>query len=109
MSELVCGECTICCQWGGDELIRPELSSEEALLLKGEVVTRIEGTQVNSVTVLAMKENGDCIYLEDKGCTVYKDRPFICRIFDCRESYEGLKDRSFVRVLFQGRVKALLG
>lgn len=103
MSELVCGDCTVCCQWGGDDLIRPELDAGEALLLKGEQVTRIDGTQVNTVTVLAMNEVGACVYLGDEGCTIYKDRPFICQIFDCRESYRGLKDKAFVKVLVKGR------
>jgi Fe-S-cluster containining protein len=37
--------------------------------------------------ILKHKENGDCIYLEENGCTIYDKRPVICRSFDCRINY----------------------
>lgn len=38
------------------------------------------------VDVLPHKENGDCIYLVDEGCSLFgkPERPFVCRQFDCR-------------------------
>jgi Fe-S-cluster containining protein len=36
---------------------------------------------------LRRKENGDCWYLGERGCTIYHRRPQICRRFDCRELF----------------------
>jgi len=35
---------------------------------------------------LPHKENGDCIYLVESGCSLFgkPERPYTCRIFDCR-------------------------
>lgn len=30
------------------------------------------------------KPNGECIYLDEKGCTVHDDKPVMCRTMDCR-------------------------
>ena len=34
--------------------------------------------------MLAHKANGDCIYLGERGCTIWARRPRMCRTMDCR-------------------------
>jgi hypothetical protein len=34
--------------------------------------------------ILQSKPDGSCIYVGDKGCTIWDRRPAICRAFDCR-------------------------
>lgn len=34
---------------------------------------------------LRKKANGECIHLQDGGCSVYEHRPSTCRVFDCRD------------------------
>ena len=36
--------------------------------------------------VVQKKENGDCVYLEEAGCSLFgkPSRPFVCMTFDCR-------------------------
>jgi Fe-S-cluster containining protein len=34
---------------------------------------------------LAQKPNGDCVYLGEKGCTIYDRAPQMCKQFDCRK------------------------
>lgn len=34
--------------------------------------------------ILKHKPNGECVYLDDKGCTIWEQRPAVCRTFDCR-------------------------
>lgn len=34
--------------------------------------------------MLAHKDNGDCIYLGDTGCTIHERKPQQCREMDCR-------------------------
>jgi len=33
---------------------------------------------------LAQDEHDTCVYLGESGCTIYDERPFHCRVFDCR-------------------------
>jgi Fe-S-cluster containining protein len=33
--------------------------------------------------ILARDENGTCIFLRDNLCTIYEDRPYICRLYLC--------------------------
>lgn len=37
---------------------------------------------------LKIRPNGDCFYLTDKGCGIHGRAPFMCRIFDCRETHK---------------------
>jgi hypothetical protein len=39
------------------------------------------------IFLLATEENGQCVYLGAKGCTIYERRPLLCRSFDCRAHY----------------------
>jgi len=34
--------------------------------------------------ILDRKDNGDCVYLGESGCTIHDDAPWVCRDFDCR-------------------------
>lgn len=34
---------------------------------------------------LKQKENGECLYLGESGCTIWDKAPVICREFDCRK------------------------
>jgi Fe-S-cluster containining protein len=49
-------------------------------------ITRTVLNPLNGVPMvaLAVRENRDCIYLEEAGCTIYERRPAICRAYDCR-------------------------
>jgi len=40
--------------------------------------------EYNGKTILAHKENGDCIYLEESGCSIHGQQPYVCRTMDCR-------------------------
>lgn len=70
-----CGECTACCR------------SNEYIVLQADEVERFDGVVINpdgepSIQTLP---DGRCPYLdEEKGCTIYDERPQNCRNFDCR-------------------------
>jgi len=34
--------------------------------------------------VLQRRSDGACVHLGERGCTVYEQRPAVCRTFDCR-------------------------
>ena len=39
------------------------------------------------VFALATDPSGQCVYLGENGCTIYDQRPVLCRSFDCRKHY----------------------
>lgn len=70
-----CGNCTECCK---RDLIflKPDL---------GDKVGNYDCVFVIDKWILKHKKNGDCIYLDRaKGCTIYSNRPVVCRGLDCR-------------------------
>jgi Fe-S-cluster containining protein len=80
-STVPCGSCRLCC-------------SHEAIILDprlGDLVTTYETRVVVNpldgelAAQVLQKPNGDCIYLDETGCTIYERRPAICRVFDCRK------------------------
>lgn len=80
-STVVCAGCRLCCQGHTLVPLLPEYGD------KPETYT----TQVAlGVTALAMKPNGDCVYLGEGGCTIYNRRPIICRKYDCAEHYRSM-------------------
>lgn len=73
--KVACDGCTLCCK--GDAV----------RLLPGDDIESYQTEQhprVKSARMLAHKENGDCLYLGDGGCTIYDRRPQMCRSMDCR-------------------------
>ena len=69
-----CNGCTLCCQ--GDA-IRLEAEDNAA-----EYITESHPF-VPGARMLAHKTNGECIYLNDDGCTIHERAPSLCRIADC--------------------------
>ena len=74
-ADVPCDGCTACCR---KELVVlfPEHGDDLDALRKHHVI--------NGVTALDRRQNGDCVYLEERGCSVWEKRPAMCRAFDCR-------------------------
>jgi Fe-S-cluster containining protein len=72
---LDCAGCRLCCQ---NEIVevRPDEHPEN---YETEPHPSKEGWRM-----LAHAENKDCVYLGEKGCTIYDRRLRLCREFDCR-------------------------
>lgn len=70
-----CNGCTLCCQ--GDAVrLEPEDRAEDYLT---EPHPYIAGA-----LMIAHKPNGECIYLDERGCSIHDRAPSLCRIADCR-------------------------
>ncbi len=74
------------------------LTEEEKASGKYDYVEPTEGCNCRSCQMLASKggtalrrqENG-CIYLDGSGkCSIYDDRPSMCKFFDCSSTFWGL-------------------
>ena len=71
-----CGACTACCYYPGVVVDEKRDRKRLAHLLterspEGELV-------------LQRRPDGACVHLGERGCTVYEQRPAVCRTFDCR-------------------------
>jgi len=38
--------------------------------------------------ILDRKDNGDCVYLDAHGCTIWDRAPYECRKYDCRRIFK---------------------
>jgi len=70
-----CNGCTLCCQ--GDAI---RLTEEDN---PADYITEPH-SYIAGALMLAHKPNGDCIYLDEKGCSIHDRAPSLCRSADCR-------------------------
>ena len=79
-----CNGCTRCCASNQALLLNPGQGDDVASYQYR--VAAQPGTG-EPLYLLATKENGECVYLGETGCTIYERRPLLCRSFDCRKHY----------------------
>ena len=73
-----CNGCTACCR-NTRVLVHSVL---------GDNPEDYETEDYQGLRVLKRKPSGDCIYLEDSGCTIWERPPAQCREFDCRRAVQ---------------------
>jgi len=76
-----CGSCTACCR---DTVVL--LPNEGDDLSQYEHV-ELAGPGPDHAYALRRNEDGACVYLGPKGCTIWDRAPFLCRFFDCRKFF----------------------
>ena len=79
-----CNGCTECCRSNQGLVLHPEQGDDVVSYQHRTLAARDTG---EPVFVLAADQSGQCVYLGDRGCTIYERRPFLCRSFDCRTHY----------------------
>ena len=70
-----CNGCTLCCQGDAIRL----LEEDDPKSYKTDPHPYIPGA-----LMIAHKPNGDCIYLDDNGCSIHSRAPSLCKSADCR-------------------------
>ena len=70
-----CNGCTLCCQGDAIRLLKEDDPSEYLT----EPHSFIPGA-----LMLAHKPNGDCIYVNENGCSIHNRAPSLCKTADCR-------------------------
>jgi len=83
-TEVPCRGCTECCQSNQGLVLHPDQGDDVQSYRCQVLGHRAAG---DPVFALAADENGRCVYLGSKGCTIYDRRPYLCRSFDCRQHY----------------------
>jgi hypothetical protein len=82
-ADVPCGKCRLCCQ----TLIVP-LAVEEYAQYDWAWICKPDGTRLSeNARALKRKPNGDCIYLDERGCSIHGRAPHVCQRFDCRELF----------------------
>jgi hypothetical protein len=71
-----CGHCSTCCYYEGIVVDRKRDRRRLPHLLTER--------NADGDLVLQRRADGACIHLGERGCTVYDQRPGVCRSFDCR-------------------------
>jgi Fe-S-cluster containining protein len=85
IAKIDCGSCRKCCK--GDQLI---------ILTDADDPNRFQCHEIRpGVYAVDRAANGDCIYLGDKGCTIWGRHPEVCRIFDCAAFVKRMDERAF--------------
>lgn len=87
-AQVACGLCRACCK------------GEAILLMPGHgdrVETYLTRSGINPLTgepskFVQQKENGECIYLAEEGCTIYDRAPVICQSFSCAGMYRRIME-----------------
>lgn len=79
-----CKNCTLCCRGFQAIVLHPECGDDISRYQTVEIPHPLTG---EPASMIEQKPNGDCVYLTEKGCGIYDDRPVICREYDCRKQY----------------------
>lgn len=87
-----CNGCTACCKTQKAPLF-PEYGDQTSRYLTEPTVMK-DGTKRR---MLKRKDNGECHYLGDSGCTIHDRVPWVCRRFDCRRLALGFGDAAIMR------------
>ena len=80
-----CGQCGVCCRLFVINLTEAEYRSGKYMTIFEEfgVVDDFTEAELTGANILAMNEDGSCIYLKDNRCSIHQDRPQACRKFFC--------------------------
>jgi Fe-S-cluster containining protein len=81
-ADVPCGQCTACCRTFHQIHVRPGEKRSRKRLPK-EYLSVARGLPPGYL-LLGYTEAGACPVLVDGRCTIYEDRPLVCRTYDCR-------------------------
>ncbi len=82
-AEVPCNGCRLCCINQAVFLI-PEDGDDPAIYDTMPARNPLTGTPGLR---LRHKPNGECVYLDERGCTIHDHAPVICQAYDCRAQY----------------------
>lgn len=92
-AKVPCGSCNMCCKHLDAFLTPTEIISGKYQMEFRPPHTvnslKDQGLPENSGAFrLARKKNNECVYLIEEKCSIYDNRPYSCRRYDCRVSIE---------------------
>jgi len=98
MAHVPCNGCRACCL--SDLIILHEELGDDPETYKchGELV----GGRI--IFFLDRKFNGECVYLDEHGCTIHDRAPAVCKEFDCRLFFRATSRPERRRLIKEGLV-----
>lgn len=83
--EVPCGDCSLCCRLS--PYLTPEKISSGKYPMSFVQPNEIEIQNNIGPKVILFRKNNSCGMLLNNKCSIYEDRPFACRQFDCRKNH----------------------
>lgn len=99
-AETPCNGCTLCCR-NDAIMLHPEHGDKPETYLTTPYVNPLTG---EPGLMLAKKDNGECIYLGNSGCTIHDRSPTICQTFDCGKMFKAFPLKMRAKLLEAGMV-----
>jgi hypothetical protein len=90
-----CNGCTLCCQGDAVRLEPEDLDAG----YQTETHPYIPGA-----LMIAHRPNGECVYLDEHGCSIHDRAPSLCRSADCRSVAVRFEFQSAMRLHRLGRL-----
>ena len=92
-----CSRCLACCRFKKIQLNPYEIARLAANqgLSTTDFIARYTTT---GGTVLRFKEEGTCVFLNDRGCAVHPDRPLVCRLYPLGRYVDFLGVETFAQI-----------
>lgn len=89
ISDVPCGDCTLCCQKLAPYLTPDEISSGlyPLGLVQPSEQELINNPDIGPTAILFRSPTGGCSMLINNKCSIYETRPLACRQFDCRKNH----------------------
>lgn len=80
-----CNKCGICCKLFLINLNGAEYKSRryKTMFEKFGIIENFSKAKKYGINILAQNEDNGCVYLKNNSCSIYKDRPRVCREFFC--------------------------
>jgi len=85
MIKTSCESCALCCKLFLINLNEKEFYSGifQTELITDEHFNDFETIEEYGLNIVKKNEDGTCIYIKDKKCSIYENRPQVCRDFFC--------------------------
>lgn len=89
---VACNGCTACCKREAIILV-PEDTDPLLIAACDEIPSPDPYSDAPTTRVLRHRPNGDCVFLGERGCMIYDQRPAMCRTFSCVKFVEKVLSR----------------
>jgi len=90
LSDQICTQCGVCCKLFLINLDETEYRSGRYQTVFDGIaaIEDFDEAVLYGANILAQNDDGSCIYLKDRGCSIHSDRPQVCREYFCSSTEE---------------------
>lgn len=88
-----CNSCGICCKLFLINLSQKEYKSGDyqTIFQNDGIIEKFNQARDCGANLLAKKDDGTCVYLSNKKCSIHNTRPRVCRHFFCTSQNKKFK------------------